>query len=182
MDKRLETTEDENLRNIPVDPIGMRKYVIEKLGSLSSVKDHGKRVSILGEAGVHLRVLGDLKEAEDVLREALRIVNDEQLGIRREIQQKLRLAHVLQYKQQFKRSNALFDEAIAVCRTNEEAGFYLHFALQHAGKNLFDQNRFTEALELFEEAMEIRLKNDASADLIKSTAMAIARTKALLQN
>ncbi|WP_413558162.1 tetratricopeptide repeat protein [Bdellovibrio sp. HCB209] len=183
MDKRLEMKEDENLRTIPVDPIGLRKYVIELLGSLTAVrKNHNKRVSILGEAGVHLRCLGDLKEAEQVLREALRIVSEEQLGVRREVQNKIRLAHVLQYQGQFKRSNALFDEVIAACRTNDEASQYLDFALQHAGKNLFDQNKFSEALVLFEEAMELRLKREAPEDQIKSTAKAIARAKSLLQN
>jgi tetratricopeptide (TPR) repeat protein len=182
MDKRLEMKEDENLRSIPVDPNGLRKYIIELLSMLYSVRNHGKRVRILGEAGVHLRCLGDLKEAEQVLREALRIVNDKQLGVRREAQQKIRLAHVLQYQKQFKASNALFAEIISICRTNEEASDLLHFALQHAGKNLFDQNQFSEALELFEEAMELRLKNDATEDQIKSTARAIARTRALLQN
>ncbi|UYL09766.1 tetratricopeptide repeat protein [Bdellovibrio sp. SKB1291214] len=183
MDKRLEMIEDENLRSVPVDPVGLRKYIIELLGSLTTVKkNHNKRVSILGEAGVHLRCLGDLKEAEQVLREALRIVNEEQLGLRREVQQKIRLAHVLQYQGQFKRSNALFEEVISVCRTNDEASELLDFALQHAGKNLFDQNRFTEALPLFEEAMKVRMKRNAPEDQIKSTAKAIARTKALLQN
>ncbi|WP_168196673.1 tetratricopeptide repeat protein [Bdellovibrio sp. ZAP7] len=182
MDKRLEVKEDENLRSVPVDPIGLRKYVIDLLGSLATASSHAKRVSILGEAGVHLRCLGDLSEAEQVLREALRIVEEEQLGLRKEVQQKIRLAHVLQYKKQFKYSDKLFKEVIEVCRVNDKANGLLHFALQHAGKNLFDQNRFTEALALFEEAMELRLKQEAPEDQIKSTAQAIARTKSLLQN
>jgi tetratricopeptide (TPR) repeat protein len=183
MDKRLEMKEDENLRNTPVDPAGLRRYVIELLGSLPSAgKNHGKRVSILGEAGVHLRCLGELKEAEQVLREALRIAVDEQLGIRREVQQKIRLAHVLQDQKKFAQSNALFEEIISVCRTDDEASVYLHFALQHSGKNQFEQNNFSEALALFEEAMELRLKQDAPEDQIRSTQRALARTKALLQN
>lgn len=182
MDKRLEVKEDENLKAIPVDPVGLRKYVIELLSKLSSVKQHEKRARILGEAGVHLRCLGDLKEAEQVLREALRIVNDEQLGLRREIQQKIRLAHVLQYQRQFKASDKLFDEIISACRASEECIDLLDVALYHSGKNLFDQNRFNEALPLFEEALELRLKREAHEDLIKSTKQAIARTKALLQN
>ncbi|MEK2687914.1 tetratricopeptide repeat protein [Bdellovibrio sp. GT3] len=182
MDSRTEMKEDENLRSIPVDPVGLRKYVIELLDSLSSVKSHGKRASILGEAGVHLRCLGDLKEAEQVLREALRIVGEEQLGARREFQNKIRLGHVLQYQGKFKVSNALFEEVVAACRVNEELSSLLPFALQHAGKNLFDQNRFSEALPFFAEAMELRLKSDAPQDQIKSSARAIERTKALLQN
>lgn len=182
MDKRLEMKEDENLKSIPVDPVGLRKYVIELLSKLSSVKQHARRARILGEAGVHLRCLGDLKEAEQVLREALRIVNEEQLGLRREIQQKIRLAHVLQYQKQFKASDKLFNEIMDACRVNEECVELLDVALHLAGKNLFDQNRFNEALPLFEEALELRLKREASEDQIKSTRQAIARTKVLLQN
>lgn len=180
MDKRLEKTFDENLREIPSDPKGLRQVIEELAQSLLITIDPKKRVSILGEMGVHLRSLDDLEEAERSLLEALEIIKHHQLGIQREIQQKIRLAHVLQWKRNFKGSDALFGEIIEVCRSNSDAAIYLDFALQHAGKNFFDQHRFKEALFLFEETLALRLKRQAPQDQINSTSLAIERTKAHL--
>ena len=135
---------------------------------------------LLGELGVHLRTLGSLQEAEQVLREALQITEGHKLGLKWEMQQKIRLAHVLQWKREFMASDTLFNEVIAVCRSNSDVDMYLDFALQHAGKNFFDQNRLSEALAFFQEAMSIRMKRQAPQDQIESTALAIKRTKSLL--
>jgi tetratricopeptide (TPR) repeat protein len=180
MDKRLEKTFDNSLRDIPDDPKGLKQVTEELAQSLLTTTDPKKRVSILGEVGVHLRSLGNLESAESYLLEALEIVKKNQLGIQFEIQQKIRLAHVLQWKLDFKSSDALFSEIIAVCRSNNDAVVYLDFALQHAGKNFFDQRRLKEALIFFEEAIELRLKRKAPQDQIDSTSMAIQRTKILL--
>lgn len=181
MDKRLEKKfDDESLREVPSDPKGLRQYTDELVQSLASVTDPKKQVSILGELGVHLRSLEDLDRAQEVLLEALNIIKDHQLGIKREIQQKIRLGHVLQWKKSFTESDALFDEVVSACRTSGDLGEYIAFALQHAGKNFFDQGRFAEALSYFEEAMTIRLTQKAPQDQIDSTLLAIERTKALL--
>ncbi len=107
MDKRTQTTFDENLRSIPVDPQGLREYTKELLQGLRSDLELRKRVSILGEAAVHLRILGDLNDAEKMLKEALEIIKNQQLGIKIEIQQELRLAHVLQDQKKFQHSDEL---------------------------------------------------------------------------
>lgn len=180
MDKRLEKYFDENLRDVPKDPDGLRSYTIELEQSLKETTNPQQRVRLLGELGVHLRTLGDLERAEQVLREAMQIIQVHNLGVKWEIQQKIRLANVLQWKRDFVSSGALFGEAIAVCRSNSDADMYLDFALQHAGKNFFDQNRLREALVLFEESMSIRSKRQAPQDQIDSAALAIKRTKSLL--
>lgn len=180
MDKRLEIYFDENLRDVPRDPDGFGHYVVEIEASLKEVANPQQQVRLLGELGHHLRVLGDLQKAEQLLRKALQIVHDHKLGLQWEVQQKIRLAHVLQWKREFKASDRLFSEVIAVCRSNSDVDMYLAFALQHAGKNLFDQNKFREALELFEEAMNIRLERRAPQDQIESTELAIKRIKSLL--
>ena len=177
MDKRLEKYFDENLRDIPKDPEGLREYTNELKRSLSDTDSPLQRVRLLGELGVHRRTLGDLQEAESILKEALQIIQENKLGIKWEIQQKIRLAHVLQWLRDFKRSDALFSEIIGVCRTHNDAAVYLDFALQHAGKNFFDQHKLDEALILFEETMSLRLKRKAPQDQIESTAIAIETTK-----
>jgi tetratricopeptide (TPR) repeat protein len=180
MDKRLEKIFDENLRERPSDPVGLREYTKELVQALEGESDPKKRVSLLGELGVHLRSLEDLDDAEKSLLEALQIIKENNLGIGREVQQKIRLAHVYQWKKSFKISDALFTEVIEVCRANSEVSRYLAFALQHSGKNQFDQGKLREALSLFEEALVIRMKENAPEDQLESTKLAVRRTKVLL--
>lgn len=180
MDKRLEKYFDENLRDIAKDPDGLRGYIVELEKALESAENPLQQIRLLGEVGVHQRTLGELDSAEQSLRNALRTAQENQLGIKWEIQQKIRLAHVLQWKRTFKASDSLFEEIIGICRANADASIYLDFALQHAGKNFFDQNRLKEALALFDEAMALRLKRQAPQDQIESTLLAVERTKARL--
>lgn len=180
MDRRLEFIFDENLRDVPCDPNGLREYTNELGSSLLSTIEPKKRARILGEIGVHLRCLGDLDSAEGRLLESLKIIKDNHLGVKQEVQQKIRLAHTLQWKKDFNQSNLLFDEVLTLCRSCKEAGDYLDFALQHAGKNFFDQGEYRKALGYFSEAMVLRNSRQAPSDQIESTALAINRTKVLL--
>lgn len=179
MDKRLHRTTNDRLRDVPCDPEGLKDYVFELNESLKNATDAKKRVSFLGEMGVHLRSLQDLESAKSKLLEALRIIHENQLGLKLEVQQKIRLAHVLQWQGLYDESNILFQKIISVCRTDESANSYLDFALQHSGKNLFEQKRYSEALTQFEEAMDLRIQRNAPVDQIESTQFALAKTKIL---
>ena len=180
MDKRLECTFDQNLREFPCDPALFRECVNELQELLESSSDPQKQVSLLGEIGVHYRILNNLQDAENSILKALKIIENYKLGIKLEIQQKIRLAHVIQWKKNFEKSDKMYLEIIATCRSNIEAAMYLDFALQHAGKNFFDQNRFVEALNVFNEALGLRLQRQASKEQIESTALAIKRTTQII--
>mgnify|MGYP001544167112 CR=1 FL=1 len=138
------------------------------------------RVNILGELAVYLRIDGQLEKAEKLLREALVLIKEHDLGIGKAIQQKIRLGHVLQFKKDFKASNALFQEIFATIEKNNSLAHYEAFAWQHWGKNLFDQERYDEALIAFEKTLEIRTRKDAPKDQLQSTKIAIKRTKELM--
>lgn len=179
MDRRLEKDFDLNLREVPRDPLGLREYVDDLQKSLLITSDIKTRVIISGELGVHLRTLGDLNAAERILVKALEDIQTYQLDIIFEVQQKIRLGQVYQWQRRFELSNSLFDEVIVICRSGK-ACKYLDFALQHAGKNLFDQNRLEEAQSFFEEALSLRIKRDAVADQVESSAFAIQRVRQIL--
>lgn len=178
--KKPEFVLDENLRFVPKDPAALQNYVGSLKSDLGQIVDSVKRVSLLGEIGVYLRQLDHFEEAENHLQEALNIISDHNLGIAKEIQQKIRLAHVWQEKKYFNKSNQLFAEIIQVCQENIEAGSYLDFALQHVGKNYFDQGQYLLALGYFSEALEIRLKKNSPPDQIESSRAAIRRTQELM--
>ena len=130
----------------------------------------------MGEIGVYLRQLKQLDEAEEVLHKALLLIETHLLGVKFEVQQKIRLVHVYQWKKRFKDSNNLLLETIQKCRELPEVSGYLAFALQHMGKNLFDQNRFDEALTHFEEALQLRIEQNSPVNQIDSTKLAIQVT------
>jgi len=92
-----------------------------------------------------------------------------------------RLPHICQWKKAFNLSNSLFDEVIHECTENSQAKSYLDFAYQHSGKNYFDQQQYTKALEHFNMALKIRIEKGSSKDQIDSTELAIRRTKELLE-
>lgn len=177
MDKRLDRITDERLRDIPCDPEGLKQYIGELTESLKSATEPKSQVKLLGEIGVHLRSLEKLEEAGFKLQEALKIIEKNQLGIKLEMQQKIRWAHVLQWQGLFEDSNQLFHDIISVCRNDSEARIYLDFALQHSGKNLFEQKKYAEALAQFEEALKLRKDRSAPSDQIESTRFAIEITQ-----
>lgn len=180
MDKRREYYFDDNLRDIPKDPEGLKALTIELEESLKEITDPRAKVRILGPLGVHLRTLQLLDQAQEKLLEALRLIQNHNLGTQWEVIQKIRLGHVLQWKKDFNASDVLFNEVLKTCRENKEAGEYLDFALQHAAKNLFDQAKYQEALALFKEALVLRKNKNSPADQLESTLHAIQITKTRL--
>ena len=175
----MEFLVDSNLRSIPFNRQAFDDRIDVFQASLP--KSTGlDRVNILGELAVFLRIDGQLEKAEKLLREALVLIKEHDLGIGKAIQQKIRLGHVLQFKKDFKASNALFKEVFATIEKNNSLAYYEAFAWQHWGKNLFDQKRYDEALIAFEKALEIRTRKDAPKDQLQSTKIAIKRTKEIL--
>jgi 2-polyprenyl-3-methyl-5-hydroxy-6-metoxy-1,4-benzoquinol methylase len=168
---------DENLRFVASDPTEVLNYIEFLKSELNGLTDFSSRVSHLGEIGVYLRVVDQFEEAEKYLVEALQLINSNELGILKEVQQKIRLAHVWQDKKEFVKSDALFNELIQTCRENKEAHHYLDFALQHTGKSSFDQGYYHSALSYFSEALEIRLRKNSPNDQIESTQKAIQVTQ-----
>ncbi|MGZ3805842.1 MAG: GNAT family N-acetyltransferase [Pseudobdellovibrionaceae bacterium] len=169
-----------NLRFIPKDRESLEIYIVQLKNKLKASQDLSERVNLQGELGVHLRALDLFDEAEAALQEVIEIIKENGLGLRKEIQNKIRLAHVFQEAKKFKQSNLLFVEIIRLCRTVDELNPLFHFALQHAGKNEFDQGKYSSALQHFEETLSLRLKELVPLDQIESTRTALARTKEVI--
>lgn len=168
---------NEDLHEVATSPVALREHVRHLEESLIPTMFPTVKVSLLGELGVWNRILGDLEKAEMHLLQSLKLIEEHGLDLRFAIQQRIRLGTVLQWQRRFNQSNALFAELIDECTNLPEGSAYLAFALQHSGKNFFDQHRYQEALESFEAAAEIRSATSVAADQIQSTEFAIKETK-----
>ncbi len=168
---------DENLRDIPLNPENLKTHVEDLWGKFKQQNSPTEQVRTLGEIGVYLRQLNELNEAENILSYALQLISQYNLGLKLETQLKIRIAHVYQWKKDFEKSTLMFSEVIQICRINNELDHFLAFALQHSGKNLFDQGYFQESLLYFDEALAVRLHKKAPDEQIESTRLAIKITK-----
>jgi len=177
--KKPEFYLDLNLRFRPQDLAHLNEYIHYQQEHLKTLSDPKELVRAMGELGVNLRSADRFDEAEKILLKALEIVNEKNLGLSQEVQQKIRLAHVYQEQKRFSESDHLFQECLKLCH-QEKLDHYLPFVIQHHGKNLFDQHRYAEALKFFEQALQLRVQNKVPQDQIESTERAIERTRELL--
>lgn len=174
-------TLDEDLHEVAVNPAALREHVIHLEDSLIPSMFPSVKVTLLGELGVWNRILGEFEKAEMYLRQALRLIEERSLDRRFAIQQRIRLATVLQWQRRFQQSNTLFDELLEECASLDDAASYMAFTHQHAGKNLFDQGRYTEAVSHFEQALAIRQESAAPTDQIESSKVAVEAARQRLR-
>ena len=172
----LNSTFNKNLRDIPENPREMADFVLEQKQKLTSASDPLERVKIMMNIGGYSRLLNKLKDAENFLSEAMSLINKHDLGLKLWVINGIRLAHVYQWKEEYKTSEQMFYNIIKVCKTKKEVSTYLHFAFQHIGKLYFDMSKYDIALQNFERALKIR-KKISDKNLIESTQFAIDLTK-----
>lgn len=175
-------TDEVTLHEYAEDPEALSRYIELLKNEIKMAVEPIDKVRRLGETGVYLRSAGHLEEAEIYLLQALAIIETYELGLKIETQQKIRLAHIYQWQKNFSGSDELFEEVLNTCRQQNEADSYLPFALQHAGKNYFDQQKYKKALECFEEALKLRIERASPPDQIASTEQALRVTRGQLKS
>ncbi|MFK8137720.1 MAG: tetratricopeptide repeat protein [Bdellovibrionales bacterium] len=173
---------DDNLRYVPLDSKKLALHVENLENKLHTTADVESRVQLLGEIATYLKSLGELDRAENLLMTALDTIEENQLGIQSEIQQKIRLGDVYFYKKAYQLANRIFQEILNTCQNDLDAYVYLDFAHQHAGKNYFEQGEYNQALEHFKKALELRKARQASQEQIDSSSTAINTTLAKLNS
>ena len=171
----IDTRLDPDLRDIAVDPEEMRLALTEAQERLAQEPEPRTRIALLGQIGVHSRVLGDLPVAERALSEAVQLAAELE-DSRLEVVNAIRLAHVHHWAAGYERAGALLDQVLTRCRRDPHLRSWTDFALQHLGKCLLDEGRVSEAVEAFEEALQLRLEK-GDAELIDSTRRALERAR-----
>lgn len=170
MGLNLKYTFDLNLHELLENPVDVDQHINTLLKSIPT--GSLMRSKALGEIGVFLRMRRHLDESQKYLEEAVtlsKLCNDNGrlLSV-----QKIRLAHVYQWQKKFELSNAIFEKFM---QSDEQS--IIDFIWQHAGKNYFDQNRYSEALDAFEKALIFRRAKNSPTDQVESTEFAIAVTR-----
>jgi tetratricopeptide (TPR) repeat protein len=170
-DPRGWQVDPETLREVPHDAAAMRTLLAEL--RVAADGEPAAQARRLGEAGVYARMLGELAEAECLLQRALELVPDGESSLRFTL--RLRRAHVWHWLRRCAEADRefalLLQEAPPALRS---------FVLQHAGKSLFDQQRYEEARAAFAAALALR-EARGEAELAASTRIALARVERALR-
>ena len=174
----LEVSYDENLRDIPLFPREMEEGIKWLSQMLDNEEEPLKRAKIMGYLGGLCRILRRLDEAEQHLQKAWYLYETHDKWSHRLVIQ-IRLAHTLQWKEDFSRAEKMFLDALQKCE-KEDFKHLRDFAHQHYGKCLFDQGKFEGARDQFLLALSLR-KEKGDQSLIASTETALASTLKRLQ-
>ncbi|WP_432977567.1 WG repeat-containing protein [Dactylosporangium sp. CA-233914] len=133
---------------------------------LNGVADNPTRARLLSLRAVVSRILGDLPKA--FADGKLALAHAEATGeLRRIAIAQARLAHVLQWREEFEEADRLFTLA-----NSSELPDRLRATMhQHAGKCAYDQGRYMESCNHFERALDLRKEEDP--ELIAQTELAL---------
>lgn len=144
--------------------------------------DLGKKANLLSQLAGYARIIGDYSLSEESFNMTIKILED--LGNPELVFfNKLRMAVLYQNTKNLTKSSEIYLKAIKFIRgsKSKKVKNYLDFALHNYGKQLFEQKRYQEAMELFVEAHEVKIgKGDINS--IKATELAMTLTKEILEN
>lgn len=179
----MEFSFGDDLREVPEDSEQMRKgleWLQDKLVELGP-EDSSKAALLLTQIAGYARIMGDYTLSEKCFLDSIRVF--EEAGKTELVfANKLRMAVLYQHQKNYTKSSEIYTKSIHFIRNskNSKVKNYLDFALQHYGKQKFEQKMFKEALDLFMEAYELRLAK-GDLDLMSSTEIAINAAKEALE-
>jgi len=172
---------DENLREIPDDLDKWKISAVVLQETLEITDAPYENLVLLENLGFVLRVLGRLDEAEAMLKEALSLSSDHPNPLR-SLQNMMRLAHVYQWKKDFKKANGIFSDVKKMLKGSGVSDGILSTFHLHFGKLLFDQEKFKEAESHFKMALEIRETIKAPQDQVSSSRFALEQARKRTEN
>jgi tetratricopeptide (TPR) repeat protein len=149
------------------DEVGELQEIRDLLtAKLNTVEDNPSRARLLSLRAVVSRILNDLPKA--FADGKLALAHAEATGeLRRIAIAQARLAHVLQWREEFEEADRLFTQA-----NSSELPDRLRATMhQHTGKCAYDQGRYMEACNHFELALDLRKEEDP--ELIAQTELAL---------
>jgi len=163
------------LREKTTAPEKLQQF-IEEAKELSEDSNADDRYILYGMIGNLLRIMEKPQEAINYLTWCLEHAVQEKHRSR-EIVSNIRLGEAFKYSNQYERAFNCFDKALYFCKVYQIHD-YEDFSLQHKGKCFMELERFSEAEDCFDRALDIRGKK-GNQSLIDSTQQAIDLVKNL---
>lgn len=164
-----------DLRDVPENETEMLQGIVFLKQKFNEEENSQEKAYIAGKIGMYSRITGNLQQAEEFLR--ISIDNYRDLGnLNGEFINQLRLAHVYQYQKSYAKATDIFSNLMNITEQERRLRRMIDFVYQQFGQCLFGQGKYHEALEKFENALEIRIKKGYK-DLVSSTEDAINITK-----
>lgn len=173
----------DDLREVPEDSGQMKKgldWLQDKLVELGP-EDAVKAGALLTQIAGYARIMGDFKLSEKCFLDAIKIFEEEKKN-EHVFVNKLRMGVLYQHMKNYTKSTEIYTKSIKFIRSSSspQVKKFLDFAIHHYGKLKYEQKMFSEALDLFMEAYELRMvKGDL--ELMSSTEFAINKTKEQLE-
>ncbi|QSB17427.1 WG repeat-containing protein [Natronosporangium hydrolyticum] len=156
----------ETLREIVADPEELRRLRDQLTVKLEPASDNPTRARLLSLRAVVSRILGDLNKA--LADGKLALAHAEATSqLRRIAIAQARLAHVHQWRGDFAEADRLF----ALANSPELPDRLRATMHEHAGRSCYDQGRYIEACNHFDQALELRKVDDP--ELIARTDQAL---------
>ena len=167
----------DDLKMIPNNVLDMSSFIERELAEITQIqeKDYVQSCQRLGVVGNYLKMLGRLSEAHKIFEHIDDVIKIHNLDFKNHLVNQLRWADVKCYDCEFTSARSMFEESLILINSNPSLSGYKDFALQHFGKLFFDIKEYQNALNFFNEAMELR-KLKKNEELIQSTEFAIKIT------
>lgn len=177
----VRTITDNQLRDLPVDPTELQSAIEFHLKFLREAQ----RIDI--SYGDHCSMLTNQFRRADMLADAIKsgekacMIFEEFGEPRKLLIAKIRLATAHQWTGAYAQANQIFQSCFDDILKNKDLESHLDFVWQHFGKCQFDQGKFSDALDSFERALELR-KTGKDPELIESTETALKQTLARMDD
>jgi len=167
--------DSESLHPFATDPQAMLKVAEELEQAAEKADDLKTKADLAGRAGWCFAVLIMHERAArlaEIVRSNLTLITD----LKSRLTSEIRLAQIYQLSGNLQTALKKLTAAENSCRENSEAASLLDFVLQHLGKVYYDQKDYSNAMQCFETALELRTQKNSN-ELVESTLQAIEACK-----
>lgn len=168
----------ELLREVPEDAESMRQGVEFLEDRIAESIGKKEKLKLYSQLGFYQRLIGSYEESLQSFDEATHLVNELNENNNLDAQKdaiEIRRSVTLLWMKKISQAQSILT-SLQKKHEGMRDSKYLDFIYQHLGKLKFEQRQYQSALDLFLQAMEIRI-GKGNIEFINSTEQAISKTR-----